>query len=75
MALKAISSNAGIQKSKASDRKVKRLAIKLAKIMNGVLLKAGDVEAQQDVVTKLMDSNLLRKSIPPYILCAKEAKV
>jgi len=39
VALKARSSNEGIQKSKASDCKVKKLAIKLAKIMSGVLLK------------------------------------
>ncbi len=72
MALKARSSNEGIQKFKAFDCKVKKLAIKLAKIMNGVLLKIGDVEAQQDDVTKLVDSDLLKKSIPPYILRAKE---
>jgi hypothetical protein len=53
---------------------VKKLVTKLAKIMNGVLLKAGDAEAQQDVVAKLMDFDLLTKSIPPYILHAKEAK-
>jgi hypothetical protein len=45
VALKARSSNEGIRKSKASDHKVKKLVIELAKIMNGVLLKAKDVEA------------------------------
>ncbi len=75
VALKAKSSNDGIQKFKAFDCKMRKLAAKLAKIVNGVLLKVGDVEAQQDIVTKLMDFDLLKKSIPPYILCAKEAKV
>ncbi len=74
-ALKARSSNEGIQKSKASDHKVKKLVTELAKIMNGVLLKGRDVEAQQDVVAKLMDFDLLKKFLPPYILHAKEAKV
>jgi hypothetical protein len=75
MTLKVRSSNEGIRKSKAVDHKVKKLVTKLAKIMNGVLLKARDVEAQRDVVAKLMDFDLLKKSIPPYILQAKEAKV
>jgi hypothetical protein len=44
VALKARSSSEGIQKSKAPDCKVKILAIKLPKIMNGVLLKSGDVK-------------------------------
>jgi hypothetical protein len=73
--LKAKSSNDGIWNSKAFDHKARRLATKLAKIVSGVLLKTGDVEAQQDVVTKLMDFDLLKKSILPYILHAKEAKV
>jgi hypothetical protein len=70
MVLKARSSNEGIHKSKTFDCKVKKLAIKL--IMNGVLLKLGDVEAQQNVVTKLMDSNLLKKSTLPYIVPKKQ---
>jgi hypothetical protein len=69
----ARSSNEGIQKSKASDHKVRKLVIELAKIMNGVLLKARDVEAQQDFVAKLMDFDFLKKSIPPCILHAKSA--
>jgi hypothetical protein len=75
VALKAKSSNDGIRKSKASYRKVMRLVTKLVNIMNGVLLERRDVEAQQDIIAKLMDSNLLKKSILPYILGAKEAKV
>ncbi len=75
MALKGKSSNDRIQKSKVCYHKVERLATKLAKIVNNVLLKARDLEAQQDVVAKPMDSNLLKKSIPPYILCAKKEKV
>jgi len=71
VALKAKSSNDRIRKFKAFDHKVKKLAAKLAKIVNGVLLKVGDVEAQQDIVNKLMDFDLLKNSIPPYILCAK----
>jgi hypothetical protein len=39
------------------------------------LLKSGEIEAQQDVIVKLMDFDLLKKFIPPYILCTKEAKV
>jgi hypothetical protein len=70
MALKARSSNEGIHKSKTFDCKVKRLAIK--RIMNGVLLKVGDVEAQQNVVTKLMD---LVEKIHSSLYRAKEAKV
>jgi hypothetical protein len=41
--------------------------------VNNVLLKVGDIHAQQDIVAKLMDFDLLRKSNPPYILRAKEA--
>jgi len=44
---------------------VRKLVTKLAKIMNGVLLKTRDVEAQQDVVGKLMDFDLLKN---PFLL-------
>jgi len=64
-----------ITKKKIKNPHVRRIALNLTKTMTNVLIASRDLDVQQEVLAKLINSKPLKSHLLPYILCAKEAKV
>lgn len=74
-ALKVRHITESIRKQTIGDRHVRRIVTNLAQTVANGLLVAGDLHVQHEVLAKLIEYELLKKFLPPRILCGKESKV